>query len=111
MVEQTKELINAPTCSNETKEAAQSWLDAVGTDREKAETEKYVKELEADIMPIDTLIGFAKSEQGSAYFGQDAAADIAAHAEQIKAQGAKFCDCPACIAVGKILEKKTELLK
>lgn len=110
VVEKTRELINAPTCSAETKAAAQAWLDAVGTEGEAAETKKYIEELEADIMPIDTLIGFAESDQGAQVFG-DAAKGIAAHAKEIKAAGAKFCDCPACAIVGEILEKKDQLLK
>ena len=32
VVEKTKELIAAATCSSETREAAQAWLDAVGTE-------------------------------------------------------------------------------
>ncbi|BCI59818.1 molecular chaperone Hsp90 [[Clostridium] leptum] len=111
IVEKTHELIKSPTCSSETKEAAQRWLDAVGTDAEKEETQKYVDELEADIMPIDNLINFAQSEQGAQYFGADAAANIAAHAKEIKAAGARYCDCPACSIVATILEKKSELLK
>ena len=34
VVQKTRELMNAPTCSGETKAAAQAWLDAVGTERE-----------------------------------------------------------------------------
>ncbi len=109
IVEKTKQLINAPTCSSETKQAAQRWLDAVGTDKEKAETQKYIEELEADIMPIDNLIAFAQSKEGAEYFGADTAAGIAAHAQEIKAAGAKYCDCPACTIVAEILAKKTEL--
>lgn len=106
----TKELIDSPTCSSEAKEAAQSWLDAVGTDKEQAQTLLYIQELEEDIMPIDNLIGFAESEQGKAYFGPKAA-EIAAHAKEIKANGAKYCDCPACAAVEAILEKKGDMVK
>lgn len=110
-VEKTKELIAAPTCSQETKAAAESWLAKVGTPEEQEETEKYIKELEMDIMPIDQLIAFAGSEQGKGYFGADTAAGIAAHAEEVKAGGGKYCDCPACLAVAAILEKKEDLLK
>ena len=110
VVEKTHELIDAPTCSNEAREAATAWLDALGTDAEAAETKKYIDELEADIMPIDTLISFAESEGGSQCFGADAAKNIAAHAKEIKAAGAKYCDCPACVAVAAILEKKESLL-
>lgn len=111
VVEKTRELIAAPTCSSETKAAAQKWLDAVGTDAQKEETQKYIEELEADIMPIDMLIGFAGSEKGIGYFGAETAAGIVSHAKEIKAAGAKYCDCPACAIVAEILEKKEDLLK
>ena len=45
VVEKSKELMSASTCSSEAKAAAQAWLDAVGTDREAEETKKYVEEL------------------------------------------------------------------
>lgn len=73
---------------------ARRWLEAVGTESEKEETRRYIEELEADIMPVDTLIAFAQSEQGAAYFGAETAAGIAAHAMEIKAAGALYCDCP-----------------
>lgn len=109
VVDKTHDLVDAPTCSRETKEAALAWLDAVGTDLEAAETKKYIDELEEDIMPIDNLIGFAESEAGAQVFGADKAKEVAAHAREIKSAGAKYCDCPACAAVEAILEKK-ELL-
>ena len=110
LVKRTQELINAPTCSQETKEAAQRWLDAVGTDAENAETKAFITELEEDIMPIGSLIGFAESEKGRAYFGADTAISIAAHAREIQAAGARYCDCPACAIAAAILEKKAEIL-
>ena len=61
VVEKTRELIDSPTCSSETRDAANTWLDSVGTEAETEETKKYIAELEEDIMPIDTLIGFAGS--------------------------------------------------
>lgn len=109
-IEKTNELINAFSCSNETKIAAQSWLNAIGTANETAETIRYIEELEADIMPIDTLIAFAESEAGSQVFGTNAP-DVAAHAKEIKANGSKYCDCPACIAAEEILKHKSDLLK
>lgn len=110
VVEKTRELIGAPTCSGETRAAAQTWLDAAGTDREAEETVRYIAELEADIMPIDTLIGFAESDAGAGVFGADKAKDVAAHAREIKAAGSAFCDCPACAAVEAILARKDEML-
>ena len=95
VVEKTNELINAASCNSETKAAAESWLAAVGTDGEAEATKTYVKELEADIMPIDGLIGFAESDAGAQVFGAD---------------HAKYCDCPACAAVEAILNKKESIL-
>ena len=106
VVKKTHELMDAASCSSEAKAAAQVWLDAVGTDREAAETAKYIAELEADIGTVDGLISFAQSEAGASVFGADNAKNIAAHAREIKAAGAKYCDCPACAAVEAILEKK-----
>ena len=108
--EQTAALIAAPSCSAEAKTAAEKWLAAVGTAEEAEATKAYVAELEADIMPIDGLIGFAGSEAGVGVFGAEMAKNVLAHAEEIKAAGAEYCDCPACAACKAILEKKPELL-
>lgn len=108
--EQTAALIAAPSCSAEAKAAAEKWLAAVGTADEAEATKAYVAELEADIMPIDGLIAFAGSDAGVGVFGAELAKNILAHAEDIKAAGAEYCDCPACAACKAILEKKAELL-
>lgn len=108
--EKVKELIAAPSCCAEAKAAAQQWLDALGTDKEAEASKALVAELEEDIMPIDGLIAFAGSETGKKVFGEERAAGVYAHAVEIKAKGAKYCDCPACTAVAAILEKKEELI-
>ena len=105
VIEETKKLIAAPSGSQEAKDAANAWLDAVGTDNEEAETKKYIAELEEDIMPIDGLIGFAGSEAGAAVFGAEKAKEVEAHAKEVKAAGGKYCDCPACAACEVILSK------
>lgn len=110
VVEKTHELINAPSCSKEAKQAAQNWLDAIGTDNQLAKTKKYITELEADIMPIDGLIAFANSEMGVKVFGEEMAKNVLAHAQDIKEKGAKYCDCPACKAVADILAKKEQMI-
>ena len=73
-------------------------------------TKNYIAELEEDIIPIDGLIAFAESPAGAGVFGDKAGA-VAEHAKEIKAKGAKYCDCPACSAVEAILAKKDEMLK
>lgn len=109
-VEKTHELMSAPSCSDEAEAAAKSWLDAIGTEKEAAETKKYLDELEADLMPLDSLISFAESEIGGQVFGADTAKDIADHARKIKSAGADYCDCQACAAAAAILDKKELLL-
>ena len=109
VTEKTRALLASATCCKEAKEAAESWLAAAGTDKEAEETRKYFAELEEDIMPLEGLIAFAESDMGVKVFG-DAAGGVAEHARQIKAAGAKYCDCPACAAVEAILAKKEEML-
>lgn len=111
VTEKTKELMNTSSCSREAQEAAQSWLGAVRTEREAEETKKYISELEADIMPADGLLAFAESAAATEAFGADTARQVAAHAREIMAAGAKYCDCPACAAAEAILEKKDAILK
>lgn len=110
-IEKTKELMCAPTCSSEAKKAAQTWLDAIGTETEAEETKKYIDELEEDIVTIEGLISFAESEAGIQVFGAEHAKDVVEHAKEIKSAGAKYCDCPACVAALAVLEKKDSLLK
>ena len=69
------------------------------------------RELEEDLVTVDQLIAFAESDEGRQVFGAEAAPGVAAHGREIKAAGAKYCDCPACAAAAAILEKKDLLLK
>ena len=110
VIEKTHDLMKAPSCSKEAKDAAIAWLAAVGTADEVMETKKYIAELEADIMPIDGLIAFAGSEQAIKIFGADGAKHALTHAQDLKAKGEKFCDCPACTACAAILAKKSQIL-
>lgn len=111
VTQKTNDLLNASSCCPEAKAAGQAWLSAAGTAKETEETARYIAELEADITSIDGLIAFSGSDAGASVFGADAAAGILAHAKELKAAGAKFCDCPACTAAAAILSKKDELLK
>ena len=108
--EKSHELMNSASCCAEAKAAAKAWLEAAGTDREAEATRQYLKELEADIVTAEGLEAFAESEAGIKVFG-DKAGQIAAHAREIRAAGAKYCDCPACTAVAAILENKDEMLR
>ena len=108
--ELTQDLLQASSACKEVKEAAQNYLDAAGLRKSRCGN-CLRKELEADIMPIDGLISFAGSDMGAQVFGADDAKKILAHAEEIKASGAKYCDCPACAACEALLNKKAEILK
>lgn len=105
----TEELIKAPTCSAEAGDAARKWLDAAKAGKEEEETKSYIAELKEDLIPIDGLIAFAESEDGAKVFGADQAPQVAEHGREIKAQGAKYCDCPACAAVEAILKTLKEI--
>ena len=108
VVSQTRELLDAPTCCQELKDVANEWLKALGGENEESMTEKYIAELKEDIMPIENLIAFAGSPAGEDYFGIETAKGIVAHGQEIQAQGAHYCDCPACALVESILKQLEE---
>lgn len=109
--ELTEDLLAAPSACKEIKDAAQNYLNAVGTEKESEVAKAYVDELEADIMPIDGLIAFAESDMGAKVFGEEGVKNILIHAKDRKAAGEKYCDCPACAACEALLNKKSEILK
>lgn len=109
--ELTEDLLAAPSACKEVKEAATNYLNSIGTDNESDAAKAYVEELEEDIMPIDGLIAFAGSDMGEKIFGAEKAKAILAHAQERKAAGAKYCDCPACAACEALLEQKENILK
>ncbi|MFR7591100.1 MAG: molecular chaperone Hsp90 [Longibaculum sp.] len=111
VVAKVYDLMSAESCCKDAKDAAKAWLNALGSEDAVLKAKALITELEEDIMPIDDLIGFADSAAGRKYFGEDVAKSIADHAKDIKNQGAKYCDCPACTAAKDILENKDMLLK
>lgn len=102
----TKDLMAAPSCNLTLKAAAQTWLDAADKD---AATPAYVTALKQGICLIDELVAFAGSDHAVQLMGKDGAAQLLAHAKDIKAKGAKFCDCPACTADLAILKELKEV--
>lgn len=64
---------------------------------------EFIKQLKAGISSLDEVIDtFSKPEMKEA-MGEEAAAQIKAHAEAMKAEGKTFCDCPACTKAREIL--------
>ena len=92
----------------ETKDAAQAWIDAVAADSSDTAVEeataKLIDFLEGRPNTIDGVIAFA---QGPAVqlMGEEAAAAMLAKNLERKEQGAKYCGCEACTAASELLAK------
>ena len=110
LIEKAKAMMAAYSCCAELKQATQNYLDAVGTPDEKIAAKNLLAEIEEDITPIDGLVAFAHSAHAVEIFGAEGAKKFAAHADELKASGAKFCDCGACAPALEILQNKEILL-
>lgn len=109
-IERTKILLSN-WCCDELKEAAQVWLNSIGTDKEKETGKKYILKLEDSIVTVDGMLAFLPTDEAKAKFGEETANKFYEHAKELKAQGVANCDCPACTAASAILELKDEILK
>ena len=107
LIATVKELIAASSCNATLKVKAQAWIDSPDN---KIVAKEFVTELESDITPIDSLVSFANSPVAVKYFGEEGAKNFAAHANELKASGAKFCDCAACTPALKLLDNKELIL-
>ena len=109
VVARAKDLIAAPSCYEGLRAVAQAWLDSLGTVNEKAMAKTLLSAIEECITPIDSLVAFAHSDQAREIFGEEGVKKFAAHADELKASGAKYCDCAACAAGLAILDQKQTL--
>ena len=98
-------LLDAPTSNETVKEFAQSWINAEGTPKQEELTKQLVSVAEQNIALIDETIGFAGSELATQILGTESAANLLQHAKE----GAKFCDCDACVAAKNIIDLKAEI--
>ena len=97
LADETRQLIAVEWARPELKAAAQAWLDTMDDGSANAEPARaYVKALEESICTVEEL---AANPQ------------FAAHAAELKAKGALFCDCDACTLAADILSKKEYLAK
>ena len=110
LVETVKSMIAAPSCCADLKAVGRNWLDAVGTAGEKAAAEALLKELGEDVCTLDDVLGFFASPAAEAHFGAEQAKAMLEHGRELKANGGKWCFCPACAAGAKILEDPDSLL-
>ena len=109
LIEKIKAMMAAPSCCPELEATAQGYLDAVGTAKEKKAAQNLIAEIEEDITPIDHLVAFAHSDTAKKIFGEGQKG-FAAHADELKASGAKYCDCGACAPAREILANKDILI-
>ena len=97
LADETRQLIAVEWAQPSLKAAAQAWLDTMDDGSANAEpAHAYVKALEESICTVEEL---AANPQ------------FAAHAAELKAKGALFCDCDACTLAADILSKKEYLAK
>ena len=104
LIETVKAMIAAPSCCPELKDAGSKWLAAIGTAEEKSAGATLLAEVREDVCTLDQTIPFFESDAAANIFGAERAKTMAAHAREIKASGAKWCDCPACTAGVKIMD-------
>ena len=110
LIEKIKAMAAAPSCCAELKAVSATYLNAIGTADEKVAAQNLIAEIKKDITEIDNLVAFAHSEQAKEIFGANGAKNFAAHADELKASGAKYCDCGACSPAVEILQYKEILL-
>ena len=102
-------LLDAPKSNPTVKEFAQSWFDAEGTEKQAELTKQLVSVAEQNIALIDEVIDYARSERAIQSLSEEGAAKLLQHAKDIKAEGAEFCDCDACVAAKNIIDLKAEI--
>ena len=73
LAQTVKEMIAAPSCCQELKDAGQKWLDAAGTENAKAAADALAKEIKEDICTVDDVIGFFETADAVKLFGEETA--------------------------------------
>ncbi len=105
ILEKVNELIAAPSVCADVKKAAQDYLKA----QDAKTADVLIDALEANVNSIGETIAFAESDMGRKIFGEEQAAKMVELGRKKKAEGEKYCFCPACQAGGVIYENR-ELL-
>lgn len=85
----------------ELKEKAQPTIDKISEN-------EFVAKLKESISTLSENIEFFGSKEGEDLVGKEAAEQIRKHAEEMKAQGKTYCDCPACTKAREILKELGE---
>ena len=109
MKRKVRELIEFPMCCAPVKTAAEGWLSAAGGDGEKDAAKALVAALEAEVCTIDETLAFAESPKAKELLGEETARGFAEQARKTKAEGGKWCFCPACTLGLVIWENRAAL--
>ena len=99
-------VLDAQSACPEFKQAAKDFIDSIGTDKEAEAGKALLEEAKEDICFIDGTIEFFKSEMAVKIFGAEIAKDKLEKAEEAKANGAVYCNCPGCSAAEAIINNK-----
>lgn len=105
------EILKAESACKELKEAAQSYIDAVGTPQELAKAEQLVKECEEDVLRCEDVCAFMKTDDAKKVLGAEVAANILVHEEELLEKGIEYCDCPGCVAGKRVIDNKDLFVK
>lgn len=105
VIETVKEMEEAPSCCDALKKAAQDYLASPG----KAQAETLIQEMKKDITTIDALIALSTSERGRHIFGAAQAKVLEEKARAHKAEGGRYCICPACQSAAKLLDHQEDI--
>lgn len=109
LIESAKKMIAAQSCCPELYAAGHAWIDSIGKADEHERAENLIAEIQEDITTVDDLVAFANSPMAEKVFGEGVG-DFRKHAAELKASGAKFCDCAACTPAKEILDNKAVIL-
>lgn len=109
--EMVNEILNAESACKELKEAAQNYIDSVGTDEEYAKAEQLIKECEEDVCMCKDVCAFMQTDDAKKVLGAEVAANIYAHEHELLEKGIEFCDCSGCTAGKRVLDNKELFLK
>ena len=102
-------LADAHSSNPTVKAFANEWLAAEGTPLQADLTAKLADIVKQNIALIDETIGFMGSPAAAEILGKETADQVLAHAKEIKAQGAEFCDCPGCSACKDVIDHLDEI--
>ena len=105
IIAKVNELIATPSVCAPVKSAAEAYI----KEQNKNTADTLIAALAENVNTIDETIGFASSDMGKKIFGEQKAKDMAELGRKIKAEGGKYCFCPACQAGSMIYENRESL--